>query len=69
MATEERFINLEARISHQDQSINELSDEVYRQKRQLEQLEATCHSLLDRVRTLTEPEGNEDHGTEQPPHY
>ena len=69
MATEERFINLESRIAHQDQSIHELSDELYRQRKQLEQLEATCQRLLERIRTLTEPTGNEDHGTEQPPHY
>lgn len=69
MATEERFINLESRITHQDQSIHELSDEIYRQRKQLEQLEATCERLLERIRTLIEPTGNEDHGSEQPPHY
>lgn len=69
MATEERFINLESRIAHQDQSIHELSDEIYKQRKQLEQLEATCQRLLERIRTLTDPAGNEDHGSEQPPHY
>ena len=69
MATEERFINLDSRIAHQDQSIHELSDEIYRQRKQLEQLEATCQRPVERIRKLTEPTGNEDHGTEQPPHY
>lgn len=69
MVTEERFIDLEARFAHQDQSLNELSDEIFRQRKQLDSLEATCKFLLDRVRTLSEPEASGDPGTEQPPHY
>ena len=69
MASEERFIDLEARIAHQDRAITELSDEIYRQRKQLDQLEATCQRLLERIRTLTEPTENENQGTEQPPHY
>ena len=69
MATEERLIDLEAKIAHQDQSLNELSDEIFRQRKQLDQLEATCRYLLDKVRALTEPGADSDPGTEQPPHY
>jgi SlyX protein len=69
MATEERLIDLEARIAHQDHSLNELSDEVFRQRKQLGHLEATCKYLLERFRTLNEPTTDGDPGAEQPPHY
>ncbi len=69
MATEERLIDLEAKIAHQDQSLNQLSDEVFRQRKQLDQLETTCRYVLDKVRTLTGPAADSDPGTEQPPHY
>ena len=38
-------------------------------EKQLDQLEATCQRLLERMRTLTEPTENGNQGTEQPPHY
>jgi SlyX protein len=69
MATEERLIELETRIAHQDHSLAQLSDEIFRQKKQLDELEAMCKYLADRIRTMNEPAASGDPGTEQPPHY
>jgi SlyX protein len=69
MATEEHLIELEARIAHQDQSINDLSEEIYQQSKQLQQLEATCRLLLEKFQALSESGENPEHDTEPPPHY
>ena len=67
--SEERFIDLETRVAHQDQLLNDLNDVVTAQQAKIMQLEELCNSLLGRVRSLGEamPEG--DPGDERPPHY
>lgn len=69
MPTEERLTNLEAKIAHQEQSILELSEEIYRQQKQLARLEQTCQTLLDQARAISESRGPANPGPEQPPHY
>lgn len=67
--SEERFIELESRLAHQDQLLNELNDVVTRQQAQIMQLDELCKSLVTRVRSIGDamPAGNSD--DEQPPHY
>jgi SlyX protein len=67
--SEERFIDLETRLAHQDQLLIELNDVVTAQQAKLMQLEELCKSLIQRVRSVGEgvPEG--DPGDERPPHY
>lgn len=67
MSAEARLIELEARIAHQDQAINDLSQEIYEQQKQIDKLEATCKYLLEQSRQLTGPEGSDEN--EIPPHY
>ncbi len=69
MASEERLIDIEARIAHQEQSILQLGDEVFQQQKQLGQMQATCEYLLERIKALSEggPEGDADDAP--PPHY
>ena len=69
MPTEERLTELEAKIAHQEQSILELSEEIYRQQKQLTRLEQTCQYLLEQARAISESRGPADSGTGQPPHY
>ena len=67
--SEERFVNLETRLAHQDQMLHELNDVVTDQQAKIMQLEELCRSLIDRVRSLGEglPAGNP--ADERPPHY
>ncbi|MDL2284562.1 SlyX family protein [Oxalobacter sp. OttesenSCG-928-P03] len=64
---EERFIDLEMRISHQEDMIDELNKTVYQQQNRIDQLEAALSVLAQR---LAERANN---GTilthEKPPHY
>ena len=65
--SEQRIDELEARLAEQDHSILELSDEVYRQQRQIAKLEADVQRLAERLKT--QPEGGASNATEIPPHY
>jgi len=67
--SENRFIDLESRLAHQDQLLHELNDAVTEQQAKLMQLEELCKGLIRRVRSVGEgiPEG--DPGDERPPHY
>ena len=67
--SEERFIDLESKLAHQDQLLNDLNDVVTKQQAKLMQLEELCKALIQRVRSAGEdlPEG--DPGDERPPHY
>ncbi len=67
--SEERFIELETRVAHQDQMLHELNDVVTDQQAKIMQLEELCRSLIDRVRSLGEGRPTGDPADERPPHY
>ena len=64
---EQRIDELEARLAEQDRSILELSDEVYRQQKQIAKLEAEVQRLAERLRT--QPQAAASNAPEIPPHY
>lgn len=68
--SEERFINLEMRLAHQERLIDELNDVLTDQQTRLTRLEAVSESLKDRLRAIgeggAEPTAPDD---ERPPHY
>lgn len=67
--SEERFIDLETRLAHQDQLLNELNDIVTAQQAKLMQLEALYRALIDRVRAVGEGTQDGAPADERPPHY
>ena len=67
--SEERFIDLESRLAHQDQMLNELNDVLTEQQARLMQLEELCRTLVDRVRSLGEGLPAADPADERPPHF
>lgn len=65
-----RIDELEVRVAQQDQSILELSDEIYRQQREIAGLELRLRELGERVRALAEASGPAPGPVdERPPHY
>ncbi len=66
---EERFIDLESRLAHQDQLLNELNDVVTQQQAKIMQLDELCNTLITRVRSMGEALPDGDPGNERPPHY
>lgn len=67
--SEERFIDLESRLAHQDQLLNELNDVVTEQQKKIMQLDELCRSLIQRVRSMGEAMPADGAGDERPPHY
>ncbi len=67
--SEERFIDLETRLAHQDQLLNELNDVVTEQQAKIMQLEALCKSLIQRVRSVGDGVPADEAVDERPPHY
>ena len=67
--SEERFIDLESRLAHQDQLLNELNEVVTSQQGKIMQLDALCKSLIERVRSMSDVAPGGDSGDERPPPY
>ncbi len=65
-----RIDELESRLAQQDHSILELSDEIYRQQREIAQLELKLREIGNRVKTLADTTGSAQGAQdERPPHY
>ena len=69
MSQEERLIELESRVAHQDHSIHTLGEEVYQQQKKLDHLESTCNFLVEQIRSQAGASSPADSGDEKPPHY
>jgi SlyX protein len=66
---EDRLIDIETKISFQEDQIEELNKTVYQQQQKLDRLQAICESLARHIQSLGE-EGNESKpSNERPPHY
>ena len=65
---QEKIIDIETRMAFQDDTIQELSDIIYRQQQQIDKLEKTVQLLLGKVQDLmqSQPGAEVD---EKPPHY
>jgi len=66
---EERLVNIETKITFQEDLIEELNKTVYQQQQKLERLEAICDALARQVRSLAEAANENKPGYERPPHY
>jgi len=64
-----RIDELESRLAQQDQALIELGDELYRQQRHIARLETQLRQLVDRMQTVSTPEGVAGPADEVPPHY
>jgi SlyX protein len=66
---EARIVELESRFAEQDQTMLELSDELYRQQRQIAALLAQLEQVTGRLDALATRTPAGDAGHEVPPHY
>lgn len=67
--SEERFIDLESRLAHQDNLLNDLNDVVTDQQQKIMQLEDFCKALLTRLQAADSGLASGDAADEKPPHY
>jgi SlyX protein len=66
---EQRFIEIETKLAHQEDLMNELNAVVTDQQGQISRLEELCRSLISRLRSLGEGESASSPEDERPPHY
>lgn len=67
--SEQRLVEIESKLAHQDQLLLELNDVVTRQQATIMQLEELCKSLMERVRTIGDALPDAAQPDERPPHY
>jgi SlyX protein len=66
---EERLVNIETKITFQEDLIEELNKTVYQQQQKLDRLEAICASLARHIESLEEAGNGGMTANERPPHY
>jgi len=66
---EDRMIDIESKLAHQEHMLAELNTAVTNQQAQLTALEDLCETLVGRVRSLSEAAPDSDPANERPPHY
>lgn len=67
--TEQRFVDLETRLAHQEHLLLELNDVITKQQENIMRLEKLCDSIVERVRSLGEVLPDDANVNEKPPHY
>jgi uncharacterized coiled-coil protein SlyX len=65
----ERLDTIETKIAFLEQANAELSDVVYRQRQELEKLQARLDNLVTRLETAQTPPTSYTAEDEKPPHY
>jgi SlyX protein len=67
--TEQRFVDLESRLAHQEHLLLELNDVITKQQENIMRLEERCDSIIERVRSLGEALPGNEIVDGKPPHY
>jgi SlyX protein len=67
--TEDRLIDIEIKITHQEDALQELNKVVYQQQKKIDHLEAICDSLINHIKELSEVVSDRHVAHEKPPHY
>jgi len=67
--TEQRFVDLETKLAHQEHLLLELNEVITKQQENIMRLEKLCESIVQRVRSLGEALPADTNADEKPPHY
>jgi SlyX protein len=67
MSDDDRFIDIEIKLAHQENLVESLNQTIYEQGRRIDQLEAMVAKLATHVRTLRD--AGQGPVNEKPPHY
>ncbi|MBS0309305.1 MAG: SlyX family protein [Proteobacteria bacterium] len=68
MQTEERFIDIEIKLTRQEDLVDALNQTIYRQQQKIDELETLCTALARHVGALRDA-ASAGSGNEKPPHY
>ncbi len=67
--SEERLVDIETKLAHQDQLLAELNDVITKQQASIMKLDELFGSLVDRVRSISDAMPGDGDQDERPPHY
>ncbi len=66
---EDRLTEIEVKLTYQEDTVQELNMLVYQQQKRIDQLEKTCESLIEHIRSQAQLAGGGNVANERPPHY
>ncbi len=67
--SEDRLIEIEIKLSHQEDMVEELNQVICQQQKRLDHLEAICEALIRHVKELSDGAAGPRATNEIPPHY
>ncbi|MHB1621095.1 MAG: SlyX family protein [Sulfuricella sp.] len=67
--TEDRFADIEIKLTHQEHVVEELNQVVCQQQKKIDHLEAICAALIRHVKELSDGAAEQRTTNEPPPHY
>jgi SlyX protein len=67
--SEHRLEQIEIKLAYQEDATRELSDVIYRQQQLIDQLQAFCQRLEERISAASESAAETPAEDEKPPHY
>lgn len=65
---EDRLVDIEIKLTRQEDLVDTLNRTVYEQQKKIDELEALCTALAHRVKDLTDA-SQQNPLNERPPHY
>jgi SlyX protein len=66
---EQRLIDIEVKLAHQEHALDEVNQVLTDQQAQLSRLEQVCQSLIERLRSMSDGSGADVRDNDKPPHY
>jgi SlyX protein len=69
VSNEERLVEIEIKLTHQEDAVEELNQVVCQQQKKIDHLEAICEALIRHVKELSDGAAEQRTTNETPPHY
>lgn len=69
MNQEERMVDIEIKLTRQDDMLDELNKLVYRQQLKIDELETLCAALARRIKDTADNNNAGQPTNDRPPHY
>ena len=68
---DERFVDIEMKLAHQEETIHQLNEMIYQQQKQIDKLEVSTKHLMGRIHSISEGLSGDDGDNVEPPppHY
>jgi len=67
VSQEDRFVDIEIKLAHQEDLVESLNDIVYQQSKRIDQLEALVNKMAEHIRNSQQ--AGQGPVNERPPHY